>query len=88
MHAVVSTPAEPLGLPFRGGFLPETTLVANVFGLPQASGGSASANSVSRPAQRSLALRPACSPDRLTILYTGGFNHILVVAPIATGWKR
>jgi hypothetical protein len=36
-----------------------------VFGLPQITVGSASALSVSRPAQRSLALQPADSPSRL-----------------------
>ena len=34
-------------------------------GLPRISGGSAPALSFSRPAQRSLTLRPACSPSRL-----------------------
>ena len=34
-------------------------------GLPHIVGGSASAKSVSRPAQRSLTLRPACSPSSL-----------------------
>ena len=34
-------------------------------GLPRTKGGSAPALPVSRPAQRSLALRPACSPSRL-----------------------
>jgi hypothetical protein len=36
-----------------------------VFGLPRIGGGSAPALSVSRPAQRLLTLRPACSPSRL-----------------------
>jgi len=34
-------------------------------GLPQLHGGSAPALIVSRPAQRLLTLRPACSPSRL-----------------------
>jgi len=34
-------------------------------GLPQLHGGSAPALHVSRPAQRSLTLRPACSPSHL-----------------------
>jgi hypothetical protein len=34
-------------------------------GLPRYSGGSAPTSPFSRPAQRSLALRPACSPSRL-----------------------
>ncbi len=36
-----------------------------VFGLPRIVGGSAPATPFSRPAQRSLTLRPACSPSRL-----------------------
>ena len=40
----------------------------------------------SRPAQRSLTLRPAYSPGRLATLYTGGFGDFVayVPAPIAT----
>src|SRR5215472_16249972 len=38
------------------------------FGLPRNRGGSAPALTFSRPAQRSLALRPACSPSRLNDL--------------------
>ena len=42
----------------RAGLLPSDV------GLPRNSGGSASALPFSRPAQRSLTLRPACSPSR------------------------
>ena len=56
MRAAVITPAEPTGarvarFPAGGS-------------LPRYSGGSASASPVSRPAQRSLALRPAWSLNR------------------------
>ena len=56
MRAAVTTPAEPAGarvarFPAGGS-------------LPRYSGGSASASPVSRPAQRSLALRPAWSLNR------------------------
>jgi hypothetical protein len=56
-------------------------------GLPRNSGGSAPASPVSRPAQRSLALRPACSPSRHATLYTEGFNGFVAstAASIVTG---
>ena len=58
-------------------------------GLPRISGGSASTSVFSRPAQRSLTLRPACSPSPLQTLYTGGFSRFVAstTAPIATGWS-
>ena len=46
--------------------------------------------SVSRPAQRSLALQPADSPSRLMRpLYTGGSDGFVTstAAPIVTGWS-
>ncbi len=57
LHAVANTPAGPM----------ETySLVPPiVFGLPRIGGGSAPALRFSRPAQRLLTLRPACSPSRL-----------------------
>ena len=57
LHAVAITPAGLMEL-IRSYFS------INV-GLPQKHGGSAPALIVSRPAQRSLLLRPACSPSRL-----------------------
>ncbi len=44
---------------------------------------------LSRPAQRSLAFRPACSLDRQAIRFTRGFDGFVTssVAPIATGWS-
>src|SRR5690242_14163454 len=56
-------------------------------GLPRLSGGSASVSPVSRPARRSLTLRPACSPSRHATLYTEGSGDFVTstAAPIATG---
>ena len=51
---------------------------------------SASASVFSRLAQRSLALRPACSPGRpRRPVYTEGFRCFVAstTAPIATGWS-
>jgi hypothetical protein len=58
LHAVTLTP---------GGLMePIRSYYSISFGLPQLHGGSAPALIVSRPAQRSLTLRPACSPSRLS----------------------
>ena len=56
-HAVANTPA--------GLMEPFARNPPINFGLPRNRGGSAPASTFSRPAQRSLTLRPACSPDRL-----------------------
>jgi hypothetical protein len=65
-HAVATTPVDPRNLgcsalfsPRRGGF------GFRGGGLPPCTTGSASTSFVSRLAQRSLALRPACSLSRL-----------------------
>ncbi len=57
------------------------------FGLPRNRGGSAPALVFSRPAQRSLTLRPARSPSRLATLCTRGFSSFVAstTALIATG---
>jgi len=55
MHAVAITPAEPLGA-FIARF-------PSGGGLPRIADGSASALPFSRPAQRSLLVRPACSQN-------------------------
>ena len=55
-HAVATTPAESLDA--------YIALFSNDSGLPWFTGRSASALHFSRPAQRSLTLRPACSPSR------------------------
>ena len=82
-HAAASTPAEPVG-----------ALVARfptAVSLPRIVGGSASALSVSRPAQRSLALRPACSLNRplAILLHRSASVHSLppCTAPTASGWS-
>ena len=58
-------------------------------GLPRFNGGSAPTLSLSRPAQRSLALRPACSPGRLATCCLEGFGGFVTsaAAPIASGWS-
>ncbi len=60
------------------------------FGLPRNRGGSAPALVFSRPAQRSIRLRPARSPSRLTTLCTRGFSSFVAstTALIATGWSE
>src|SRR5436309_9898838 len=57
LHAVAITPA--------GLMEPIRSYYSINVGLPQIHGGLAPALIVSRPAQRSLTLRPACSPSRL-----------------------
>src|SRR5271156_1085657 len=57
LHAVANTPAG------RMEFVRSYDSIR--FGLPRNRGGSAPALVFSRPAQRSLRLRPACSPSRL-----------------------
>ena len=82
LHAVAITPAGLMEL-IRSYFS------INV-GLPQKHGGSAPALIVSRPAQRSLTLRPARSPSRLATLCTRGFSGLVAstAALIATGWSE
>src|SRR5438552_6055764 len=59
-------------------------------GLPQMSAGSAPALTVSRPARRSLTLRPVCSRSRLATLCIEGSGSVVTsaAAPIATGWSN
>src|ERR1700741_4256918 len=57
LQAVANTPAGPMK--------PVSSHCSIGVGLPRPKGGSAPASPVSRPAQRSLVLRPACSPSRL-----------------------
>jgi hypothetical protein len=58
--------------------------------FPRNRGGSAPALVFSRPAQRSLTLRPARSPSRLATLCTRGFSSLVAstAALIATGWNE
>ena len=82
LHAVAHTPAGLMEL--------VRSYCSTNFGLPSNRGGSAPALSVSGPAQRSLALRPACSPSRLATLCTRGFSSFVAstAALIATGWSE
>src|SRR5947208_9664847 len=59
-------------------------------GLPQNHGGSAPALIVSRPAQRSLTLRPIRSRSRLATLFTESSDSFVAsaAASIATGWSE
>ena len=65
-------------------------LVSHGCGLPRWLAGSAPTLAFSRPAQRSLTLRPACSRDRLAVLSIEGFGDFVTstAAPIATGWSE
>ena len=83
MRAAANTPAEPAGasvarFPARGS-------------LPRIVGGSASAFDVSRPARRSLALRPAWSLSRPMATRVVGVLQAMSLppssAPTATGWN-
>jgi hypothetical protein len=82
LHAVANTPAGLME------FIRSYDSIS--FGLPTNRGGSAPALSVSGPAQRSLALRPARSPSRLATLCTRGFSSFVAstTALIATGWSE
>ena len=82
LHAVANTPA---------GLMEFVRSYHSIsFGLPRNRGGSAPALVFSRPAQRSLTLRPARSPSRLATLYTRGFSSLVAspAALIATGWSE
>ena len=59
-------PGGPLGRIARGSVYSNLPLLASGFGLPHTSARSAHTLDVSRPARRSLALRPACSLHRLS----------------------
>jgi hypothetical protein len=69
LHAIAHTPAG------RMEFVRSYDSIR--FGLPRNRGGSAPALRFSRPAQRSLTLRPACSPSRLATLCTEGFSSFV-----------
>src|SRR5450432_3026785 len=64
--------------------------VSIVSGLPRVTVRSAPAIVFSRPAQRSLALRPARSRSRQATLYTEGSDSFVAsaAASIATGWSE
>src|SRR2546422_11358780 len=65
LHAVLTTPVDRTG---ACRFLPHSC------GLPRLTGGSASTTSLSRPAQASLALRPAGSLARLKRTLSRGLH--------------
>jgi hypothetical protein len=79
LHAVATTPAGPIK--------PVRSYCSIGIGLPRCLGRSAPAFDFSRPAQRSLALRPACSPSRHATLFTEGFSGFVTstTASIVTG---
>jgi hypothetical protein len=82
LHAVANTPAGLMEL--VRSYFPIN------FGLPRNRGGSAPALTFSRPAQRSLTLRPACLSSRFNTFCTRGFSSLVAstAALIATGWNE
>ena len=89
-HAVVITPVARWVGSLMGRPIPAVSLLASGCGLPRLVAGSASTLVVSRPAQRSLALRPACSPHgQKPRVYLEGSDGFVAstAAPIATGWS-
>jgi hypothetical protein len=82
LHAVANTPAGLMEF--------VRSYDSTSFGLPRNRGGSAPALVFSRPAQRSLTLRPARSPSRLATLCTRGFSSFVAstAALIATEWNE
>ena len=83
MRAAATTPAEPVGAP--------VARFPTAGSLPRFSGGSASALPVSRPARRSLALRPVWSLNRPRRPFVIGVLQTMSLppssAPTATGWS-
>src|SRR3989339_542893 len=81
----------PLPRPNHGlqVILGSTPLLIRDGGLPHRTGGSAWTLIFSRPAQRSLTLRPAHSRGCLTALYVEGFRRFVTstTASTATGWN-
>ena len=57
---------------------------------PASTGSPAHASPFSGLAQRSLTLRPACSPRHFVSLYTRSFSHFVVsiIALSASGWRK
>jgi hypothetical protein len=74
LHAVATTPAGPTE--------PVRSYRPVVISLPRASGGSAPASTFSRPAQRSLTLRPACSLSRHSDLFTSEASAASLPLPL------
>jgi len=89
-HAVVITPVARWVGSLVKPRIPAVYMLASGCGLPHLSARSASTLVVSRPARRSLALRPACSLHRQTrhIVLEGSDGFVTsTAAPIATGWS-
>ena len=84
-----TTPAGPRSLIARAFRLSGFRRVLRGGSLPRSSVGSAPASLISRPARRSLALRPIHSLNRLTALLLGMLlrRSFRFVAPLATGWS-
>jgi hypothetical protein len=82
VHAVAITPAGSMEL--------VRSSVSIASGLPRVTVRSAPAIVFSRPAQRSLTLRPARSPSRHATLYTESSDSSVAsaAASIATGWSE
>ena len=82
VHAIAITPAGSMEL--------VRSSVSIVSGLPRVTVRSAPAIVFSRPAQRSLPLRPARSRSRLATLYTESSDSSVAsaAASIATGWSE
>jgi len=82
-HTVATTPVGPQVGSSRSQEKPATAA------FPAPLSGRLPHQVLSRPAQRSLTLRPACSRDRLAVLCIEGFGDLVtsIAAPIATGWS-
>src|SRR3984957_16375572 len=77
-------------LPRCSGWASSSLIYPAVPAFPDNVVGSACTSSFSRPAQRSLALRPAHSSGHLYVTsYTEGFSHFVtsMTAPVASGWS-
>src|SRR5438128_10957291 len=87
-HAVANTPVRPWLGSFRSP-------VCHDGGLPHHLAGSAPTFGFSRPAQRSLTLRPACSRNHQVVLCIEGFGDFVPPPPLrllpagakAAGWE-
>ena len=89
-HAVVITPVARWVRSFMKQHIPAVYILASGGGLPHLCARSASTLVVSRPARRSLRLRPACSLHRQKrhICLEGSDGFVTsTAAPIATGWS-
>jgi hypothetical protein len=80
----------PSPLPRRSDSEPISLASRAISAFPERVVGSACATSFSRPAQRSLALRPAHSRRHPFVArFIGGFSHFVtsITAPVASGWS-